>query len=741
MCTLNGESRQVKWYNPSSLQYSVLIVGQAPGKTEIITGVPFTGGPGKTMYSCMKLVGLNKGQLAQCNLVQCQPPADKRGLDRAPTAFEQECCFSQLYNIIQELQPELILALGSASIKALTGHDGAAQSLRGQCYPLVTKYNHTCPVICMLSPTFYMKARSWIPIAAKDFNMVHEYFIDKKDIYTNDEYHFNIDPTYEELKNYLYTQTEEPITFDTETTSLNPREAILLGFGFSTSYTSAHGVYFYPGDHRWDLIKTWLQDSNIPKAAQNGNYDLAVIENQMKILVQGLVYDTRLAEQILNSDMPKDLDHLRAMYTKISPYKPSKKEMKTIASWGKERMLKYVCFDAMTTYQVMTEQKKLFLPGQAELLEKHLVPIIPALNHMSQVGMKLDVKTLAIMYRDRVIEGERLEKEIIAELGINPSSPKQIMFKYDLESSDRETLEEQINFNHPQAAALQKILDYRDCAKGAGTFLKGVYDRSENGRIHTQYNIEGTGTGRLSSENPNLQNVPKPYRVIYIPDDDDHILISGDYSQLEVWVVSILAGRGTLYEMLRAGLDVHEEMKKEILLYVPSRLKEQARLVAKTIVFGTIYGRGERNIAQTFGVSTTQAREWQDIIFTKAPELRDYQRNSMNQFKTFGYVETPFKRRRYVQSYPQALNAPVQGTASDVTLTSLRRGFDMNLDLRLQVHDEIVIQAPADRLEEYSLKLRSSMESPIRELQNECFPTEQKWGSDWYNMTKIPYTR
>jgi DNA polymerase-1 len=735
-CTLDGNA--VKIFIPSTLQYNCLAVGQAPGKTEVVTGVPFTGSAGKMLYSLMKSAGLYKNQIPQTNLVQCKPQDDGRGNDLPPSSHEIKCCFRHLYEEIQDLRPELILAFGGPAMLALTGKEGP-MSLRGSLHPLLDIYQHECQVLCLLHPSFVMRQRQWINIAVNDLQLVHKFFLGTLE--KQKEYDFTLNPTLQELGEYLYTDTPEglPKTFDIETTSLDPFKAEVLGIGFSISADSAVAVYFTgPDDDRIPLIKQWLEDPSEKKCAQNGSYDCKVLEISIGIKVRGMIFDTRLAEQILNSDMPKNLDHLRASYTQIQPYKPTKKEMKDIANWNKDKMLEYCCWDNVTTYQVMKEQSKLITPKQKILHETILVPLIQTINHMEVKGVKVDVDRLALMYAQVIPILEQIKTDLWEKYQLNPASPTQLIKFFNIKKSERTDLEDLINSGHDQREIAQQVLTYRDFAKGSGTFLKGVYERLLDGRIHTQYNIEGTGTGRLSSENPNLQNVPKPFRVIYTADTEDDVLISGDFKQIELWIAGLLGPCPVLINDLQNGVDIHDEVLNQMREYIPERLLWNARVVAKSVVFGTIYGRSPRSIAIAYSVPISTAEAWQEISFGRYPGLKKYYEDRREDFNRKRYVDTPFGRRRYIQSFPQALNAPIQSTAADVVLDKLNKCYyDGRLDVRLQVHDEIVIHESRANAITTAKIFKEIMESTVKELTNTSFPIKLKEGHNWYEMEEI----
>ena len=411
--------------------------------------------------------------------------------------------------------------------------------------------------------------------------------------------------------------------------------------------------------------------------------------------------------------------------------------MKNLVSWGKERMLLYAAKDALCTGLVRRGQEPLMSPQQHRIMQEILLPASLALNHMERRGVKVDVNTLAIMYANVIPQIEALQEEIQHVLGINASSPKQVSSYFGIKSSDREALSALISRGHEQREIIEKILEYRDLSKGASTFLRGVYKRLEDGCIHTEYNPSGTGTGRLSSTNPNLQNVQKKFRAIYVPDEPDQVFLAGDFKQLELWVVGYLSPGDTLLTALKGGLDIHDRMQKNIWDYIPERLKWNARVVVKTVVFGPIYGRGARSIAIQFGVAVSTAEYWLSTLFDDYPELRAYQEERIIDFRQRGYVDTPFGRRRFIQSPTQAMNAPVQSTANDVKLKALIRLDQAGFDLRLDVHDEIVCVVEKKELKKKAGEMREIMEAPIEELGGMKFRVDIEWGNNWCEMKRI----
>jgi DNA polymerase-1 len=282
---------------------------------------------------------------------------------------------------------------------------------------------------------------------------------------------------------------------------------------------------------------------------------------------------------------------------------------------------------------------------------------------------------------------------------------------------------------------MEHTLDYRGLQKADSVYIIGIYERLEEGRIHTHYKPEGTGTGRLASENPNLQNVPKELRVIYIP-DEGKVFVEGDYSQLELRVLAVIAKEQTMLQELKEGKNTHHIMGYEVFHKQWDGLTEQQKLRAKAIVFGTAYGRSARSVAIEFSIPTMVAEEWQAICINRYPGLLIYKQRTMQEFQATGQITTPFGRTRTVQNLPQALNKP-QSIGSDVCLTSLIELDRAGFDLRLTVHDSIAVQFDEKAATEGAREMKRIMERPIEEMDNYQFPVKIGIGNDWYNLTEV----
>jgi len=339
-------------------------------------------------------------------------------------------------------------------------------------------------------------------------------------------------------------------------------------------------------------------------------------------------------------------------------------------------------------------------------------------------------------------EIERIEAKF-SERGINPRSPRQLLSFFGVKSTNEDVLEHYIKRNHPLKDWMEDLLKYRSLYKMTSVYLKGVYKRLKNGRIHTHFKIEGTGTGRLSSENPNLQNVPDEMRVIYVA-DPGYTFIKADHSQIELWVGAIVADEDQMLNDLMNGVDIHyiscQLCFPDVPLIHGNRKQDFTHFqqgVAKTITFGTFYGRTPHSISREFGVTVAEAESWQLKLINKYPKLAKYRERVEKEFHTKGYLTSAFGRRRYISSITQGYNFPVQSAASDVTLGSIVKADQEGLEPLISVHDDILYRVPTKTFRRDFQRIKKVMERPVPELKGVSFKIDYQTGPNWYEMEKL----
>lgn len=710
-------------------QWNVLRVGQAPGEVENTLKRPFCGPAGKMLWRLDMEAGLERDRLPMTNIVACWPPDD-----RAPTGKEMACCYGRLKDEIHQAKPELMVAFGGPALSHLTGKSGI-ESHRGQFFDLLPDYDYPCKVLALYHPSFIMRQRHWIATAVEDLKLIQSFFIDGPRVEYMDEIapKMYLNPSEGELKEFLSrVKKEDVLIFDLETTGLNPRQDKVIGQAYCFNPYEALSVCLTEEDPRWEVIKQVQEDKSVKKGVQNGSFDYGMLR-PLGIKTENIYWDTRLAETLIHPDMPKNLQAMRAYYTNIPPYKPSSKEMASIQSWPKEKMMRMGCMDVLSTYAVMQGQKPLLSEKEHKLQQDLLLPLIEVFCEMEGRGMKVNVDTLASMYGREFPKLEELRASIEEEIGINPASPKQIKEKYNLPDAQEDTLTYHIKRNE-YADIFQKIINFRKKQKGLSTYLKGIYERLEDGRIHTTYKIEGTGTGRPSSSDPNLANVPEPFRVIYTPDDPDHVFIETDFSQLELRVGGLIAPEPLILREMADGIDPHERTRIKI---YGEEEKPRQRLITKAVVFGTLYGRSARSIAIEFGITVAEAEHIQSVCINRYPGFLAYKKRCERQVLDNGVLETPFGRRRVVTTITQGYNTPIQSTAADVGLTTLLRLYRAGFDLRITVYDSFLIHARRSDYKEVVREIKKVCEEPYELFHGYLFPTKSKWGDNWADLEAI----
>ena len=754
-CTLLEKPYCPPWLPPTS-DLPILWVGQGPGRTEGVTGIPFTGKAGKMLFSLMMNAGVNKNKQRITNIIGCVSIDDK-GEDKPPSVLEISCCHQRLVDEIHLVQPKLIVAFGKPAMQALTGVSASIKEARSQVYPLKAEFNYHCPVFICLHPSFVMRQRQWIEIAIKDIQAAVDYVykVDKEVKQENstsavinitsshEQPHFISMPSASELSNYLSERSKTNISFDLETYSpdpnntdlaLNPRRGVIGACGFSDGSSAV--VFKFDDWQCREVAKKYLEDTNALKSTQNGSFDCAFLFNN-NISVKGLTYDTRLAEHLLNSDLPTDLQFLRKQYTSIPPYKRSKKELKKAITSGGQVTDVECCWDALTTNRVMQQQSKLLTKGHWKVLENIYMPLVFTLNDMSHKGIKVDVSALLTIFSRLEPVATKIYEEWFKPIGINPRSPQQLKKLWGIESTNDKVIKALINKGHRDRERMIALVDYREIITQTARVLKGTYKRLEDSYVHTDFRPEGTGTGRISSKNPALQNIRKYFRVIFISDDEDHVLVQADYSQLELVVAAILGKEENLLHQIKTGIKPHHVLGKVIYGRDWADLNDQERRREKAVLFGTMGGRGARSIAIEYGIPISTAKEWQDKCVSTYPGLLRYQQDCMHAFNTTGKITTAFGTERKVSTPTQAMNNRFQGSASFVTLTTLNLMHAAGFDLRLTVHDSIIWQCRKEDVVDSVREAKKIIERPIPELDNWCFKCEAEYGRNWAEMEVV----
>ena len=544
--------------------------------------------------------------------------------------------------------------------------------------------------------------------------------------------------------------------FDTETTGLDVMEAELVGIAFS--WEAKQAAYISFSEERKEILE-WLEllkepfgKENIEKIGQNLKYDLHILKNY-EIEVKGSLFDTMVAHFILKPEQKHNLNILAEQYlnyTMISIESLIGKKgarQSSFRSIAPEKAKEYAGEDADITWQLaQILRKEITDNGFGELSEKIEMPLIPVLMKMEHQGVKLDVEALnhfAIKLREDILETER-EIFALAGMEFNINSPKQfgeVLFdRMKIVENPKKTKTKQyatgeeiliqLKDKHP---IIGKVLDYRTLKKLLSTYVTALPQlvKPGTGKLHTSFNQALVTTGRLSSVNPNLQNIPireergREIRRAFIPEKETNLFFSADYSQIELRVMAHLSGDEQMIQAFVDNEDIHTATAAKIYKIPMEEVSKEMRSRAKTANFGIIYGISAFGLSQRMQISRTEAKDLIEGYFVSYPKVKEFMDASIKMAREKGYVETMFGRRRYLpdilsrnsvvrgNAERNAINSPIQGSAADIikiAMIRIQRAFEeekLESALILQVHDELnfdVLPKELDRVKEITKK-------------------------------------
>ncbi|WP_287131134.1 DNA polymerase I [Candidatus Cyanaurora vandensis] len=546
-----------------------------------------------------------------------------------------------------------------------------------------------------------------------------------------------------------------PVAWDTETTSLDPHEARLVGIGCAWSADTA---YYLPLGHRegtcLDLgivlaaLAPEFADPKRPKIFQNTKYDRLILRQQ-GLELRGVVFDPMLASYDLQPEGQHKLDviALNLLGVEMTPYEQLVPRGKTIDELPITKVANYCAMDALCAYRVtnILQSRLANNPKLLHIFHTLELPLEEVLADMEWVGIRIDSDYLAKLSQELQLDLERLEQQVHAAAGMtfNLNSPKQLSeILFDrLGLSTRKTRKTTLGWS-TDAATLEKlqgdhplvdgILEHRTLAKLRSTYVEALPNlvSPKTGRVHTDFNQAVTVTGRLSSSNPNLQNIPirtelsKRIRQAFIP-DVDCCLVSADYSQIELRILAHVSGEQILIDTFRNKGDVHTLTAQ--LLFNREDITREQRYLGKTINFGVVYGMGAQRFARETGVTSQEAQKFLESFYERYPKVFAYLRGTEKLALEQGYVETLLGRRRHfpglnqlptnqrLTALRQATNAPIQGTAADIIKQAM---ITLHQELKpyqtrmvLQVHDELVFEVPQAEWPLVETVIRTAMEN------------------------------
>ena len=570
--------------------------------------------------------------------------------------------------------------------------------------------------------------------------------------------------------------TNDILSLDTETTGTDPISAKLVGLSFSIRENQAFYVPIPQNDEEAQKIvnefKPIYENENILKIGQNIKYDLLVLQNY-GVELKGKIFDTMIAHYLLQPELHHGMDYMAEVYLNyqtihIEELIGKGKNQKNMADLPPTAVYEYACEDADVTLKLKNILEPQLKENDCDRLFWEIeMPLMPVLAYMERNGVCIDREGLKETSRLYTEEMNRIEQEIheLAGTDFNIASPKQVgEVLFDrLKIVDKpkktktgqyvtsEEVLESLRTKHP---VVEKILEHRGLKKLLGTYIDALPKlvNPETGHIHTSFNQTITTTGRLSSSNPNLQNIPvrneygKEIRKAFIP-EEGCLFFSADYSQIELRIMAHLSGDEHMIEAFRNGYDIHAATAAKIFKKSLEEVTKEERSKAKTANFGIIYGITAFGLAERMGVSRTEAKELIEGYFQTYPKVKEYMNRSIEMAREKGYTETVYHRKCHlrdinshnavVRGYAErnAINSPIQGSAADIIKIAMIRIYhrfreeQLRSKMILQVHDELNFSVYPEEKEKVQqivieeMEHAYSMQVPLE--------ADYEWGKNW----------
>ena len=575
--------------------------------------------------------------------------------------------------------------------------------------------------------------------------------------------------------NNLMNQTA--VCFDTETTGLDPLEAQFVGIAFS--WEAGKGFYVpFPEDQTEaqgliEVLRPFFEAEHIEKIGQNLKYDIKVLA-KYKLKVRGKLFDTMIAHYLINPDMRHNMDVLAETYLNYTPVPISDligkkgKNQLSMRDVPLEQQTEYAVEDADITLQLRNHfEKELNEAGTRKLFDEIEVPLLRVLAAMELEGINLNVDFLNSLSGNLDTDIQKLTEDIFAEAGeeFNIGSPKQlgiILFEKmklvdkpkKTKTGQYSTAEDVLSYLAKDHAIIKNILEYRGLSKLKSTYVDALPTQvAADGRVHTDYMQTVAATGRLSSNNPNLQNIPirtergRQVRKAFIPRDENHTLLAADYSQIELRIIAALSEEETMMEAFKNGEDIHASTAAKVFNVPLEEVTREQRGNAKTVNFGIMYGVSAFGLSNQTDLSRSEAKELIETYYKTYPKLRNYMSELVNFARDNGYVKTVLDRRRYLKDINSgnaivrgaaernAVNAPIQGSAADIIKLAMINIFEKleagnyATKMLLQVHDELVFDVPNNELEAMQTLIKTEMENAF--IMKVPLDVEVGLGQDW----------
>lgn len=554
----------------------------------------------------------------------------------------------------------------------------------------------------------------------------------------------------------------QEICFDTETTGTDPLTSEIVGMSFSVKEHQGWYIPMPAGKKEAQLIlekfRIVFENKTILFVGQNIKYDMLIIR-QYGLEIKGKLFDTMLAHYLIEPEGRRNMDLLSQQYLNYDPVSITTligkkgKGQGSMRDVDLQKIKEYAAEDADITLQLKEKFVPLLKEKEVEKVFNEVEnPLIPVLADMEYEGVRIDTEALSDFSATLEKEITTTEKTVYEQAGVkfNLSSPKQlgdVLFeKLKLEESPQKTrtgqyatgedILQKLSYKHK---IINDILNYRELTKLKSTYVDALPSlvNRKTGRVHTTYNQAVAVTGRLSSNNPNLQNIPvrtergREVRKAFIPRNEDYVIVSADYSQIELRIIAAISGDKHMIEAFKNNQDIHATTAAKVYKVPLDKVTPEMRRNAKSVNFGIIYGVSAFGLAENIGVSRTEARELIETYFSEYPSIKKYMENQIKFAKSHGYVQTLLGRKRWlrdinstnnvVRGYAErnAINMPIQGTAADMIKLAMIAIYGTFAQKKyrskmvLQVHDELVFDAYKEELDEIKPLILEKMKSSL----------------------------
>ncbi|MCP4438494.1 MAG: DNA polymerase I [Aureispira sp.] len=583
----------------------------------------------------------------------------------------------------------------------------------------------------------------------------------------NVEHNYHLVETAEQRADLIKLLSKQKIfCFDTETTGLDANKAELVGISFAVKPFEAYYVPIPENQEKAKAIvaefKALFENPAIEKIGQNIKYDILILR-WYDVFVKGKYWDTMLMHYVLEPDSRHNMNYLSETYLGYAPVSIEKligkrgKNQLTMRQVPLDKVTEYASEDADITLQLKLALEQELTGDPLQLYTEIEEPLIDVLVELEYNGINLNVPFLtdyATVIDAEIAKMKKKIHEAADNNTFNLDSPRQvgeILFdKLEIPYRWRKTKTGQYSTNEEKLTELaekheivKSILEYRQLAKLKSTYVDALprLVNSKTGRIHSSFTQALTTTGRLSSQNPNLQNIPirsdrgKEIRKAFVPKDDKHILLAADYSQIELRLVAEISKDEAMLDAFQSGLDIHKATAAKIYEVNVEEVDKMQRYNAKTVNFSIIYGAGSTNLSKNLGIKRKEAQVLIEQYFNQYSGIRDYMTNVVEQARKDGYVSTLKGRRRYlrdldsqnsmVRSHAErnAVNTPIQGSAADmiklamISIHKMLKEGNYKTKMILQVHDELVFDVPLEELDTIKPIIEEHMKNAMPDLQ------------------------